>query len=821
MKIIHFLNIFFLTPLALQAQITLDGTLGTPLELNGPDFQIGAELGQQQGNNLFHSFQDFNLHPHESATFSGPTAIQTVISRVTGGQPSHIDGVLRSTFPHADMYFLNPAGIFFGEQAELDVNGSFHASTAHYLRLGEQGRFDARQPNNSVLTVAPVSAFGFIDEAVSPITLSKTALQVPLGHTLSLISGDLTLKNGSSLKAEQGRINLASVASAGEVQLTATDLDVSSFNLLRNIALTEETTLEVSGDGGGSIFIRGNQFFTNSSHLLAKTQGAQDGGVINIQSQTVSLNQGSRINVDTTAEGQGGHIIITAVGDVTLLSDGTEPLTEVSAGTTSKDIGAGKGGSITINAKNITLKDGAILDIVARGAGHAGRIQLTAQENISLTGTGGSTNNSSKIKAYARMDSNGGNGGDVMLKAQHITMADGSYINTSTFGPGKAGNIILQATGTITLTGAKQEGWGTWVGSGSHARIKGVKAGEGGSIFIEATELHVSDGANIASSSAAAKDMASSQAGDIDIHVAGTVKLSGINPFGETEDGLGSGIYVRSRGVGDNAGNGGTLHLQAGSLIIERGAVISSSTSGEAQGGHIQIDVQGTVHITGDSANIPLREPGEVQLSYQAGFEDYVSKNSISGIYATSTSADNRAGEAGQISLTARDLKATEKGTINTSTQNAGGGGVTLTVDNLLHLHRGEITTSVHGGSGNGGNIRIEGPLFIVLNKGHIKAQADEGRGGDIQITSEQFTASPDSVISASSRLGIDGKVILDSPSENVSSSLIAIPSHLIATDELQPLCGKQQNTNQETSHFVVKHHNNRSASPHDLQSSP
>jgi filamentous hemagglutinin family protein len=112
-KPLNFLIILFLIPLTLPAQVTLDGTLGAPLALPGPDFQIGAELGQQYGNNLFHSFQDFNLNQQESATFSGPDHIQNVISRVTGGQPSHIDGVIRSTFPQADMYFLNPAGLFF------------------------------------------------------------------------------------------------------------------------------------------------------------------------------------------------------------------------------------------------------------------------------------------------------------------------------------------------------------------------------------------------------------------------------------------------------------------------------------------------------------------------------------------------------------------------------------------------------------------------------------------------------------------------------------------------------------------------------------
>jgi len=81
--------------------------------------------------------------------------VQNIISRVTGGNPSSIDGTLRSTIPNADWYFLNPYGIMFGPNAKLDVQGGFHASTADYLRLSDGGRFEVRTPQNSLLTVAP------------------------------------------------------------------------------------------------------------------------------------------------------------------------------------------------------------------------------------------------------------------------------------------------------------------------------------------------------------------------------------------------------------------------------------------------------------------------------------------------------------------------------------------------------------------------------------------------------------------------------------------------------------------------------------------
>jgi filamentous hemagglutinin family protein len=159
-----------ISSLGANAEVTLDGSLGHSGALPGPNYLIGADLGQLWGGNLFHSFQEFNLNRLESATFSGPNSINNIISRVTGGNPSNIDGLIRSAIP-ANMYFLNPNGIMFGPNARLDVQGSFHASTADYLRLENGGRFDARNPNDSLLTIAPIESFGFMTDSPAALSL--------------------------------------------------------------------------------------------------------------------------------------------------------------------------------------------------------------------------------------------------------------------------------------------------------------------------------------------------------------------------------------------------------------------------------------------------------------------------------------------------------------------------------------------------------------------------------------------------------------------------------------------------------------------------
>src|SRR3712207_554758 len=126
-----------------HAQIVTDGTVGARRSLAGPDFEIPADIGTRSGDNLFHSFEKFGIATGQTATFTGPDMVKNVISRVTGGEVSRIDGTLASRVGQADLYFLNPAGVLFGPSARLNVLGSFHVSTAHELRFTDGVRFSA------------------------------------------------------------------------------------------------------------------------------------------------------------------------------------------------------------------------------------------------------------------------------------------------------------------------------------------------------------------------------------------------------------------------------------------------------------------------------------------------------------------------------------------------------------------------------------------------------------------------------------------------------------------------------------------------------
>ena len=168
-----------LTTLPLHAEITPDGTLGTSVTtINQESF---IRIGTQNGPNLFHSFSNFDINTGETATFLGLNTVENIISRVTGGTTSNIDGLIRSSIPGANLYLLNPAGVLFGPNAALDISGSFHVSSADYINLGNNGRFDASLPVNTVLSVAPPSAFGFLGNSPAAIQFSGSDLRTSGG----------------------------------------------------------------------------------------------------------------------------------------------------------------------------------------------------------------------------------------------------------------------------------------------------------------------------------------------------------------------------------------------------------------------------------------------------------------------------------------------------------------------------------------------------------------------------------------------------------------------------------------------------------------
>ncbi|MBI3801148.1 MAG: filamentous hemagglutinin N-terminal domain-containing protein [Deltaproteobacteria bacterium] len=355
----------FLLPTIAHAQITLDGSLGPKGPLTGPAYAIDAKVGQLRGNNLFHSFGQFNVHTGESATFTGPSTVENVIGRVTGGQQSFIDGQLRSEMPKANLYLLNPSGVLFGPNATLDVPGSFHVSTADYLRMADGAKFSANLSQESVLTSAPPAAFGFLSSNPAPITIQGSTLHVPEGKTLSVVGGDIQI-TGGSLSAPHGQINLASVASAGEVIPTVSeqgpDLQLGGFSRLGKIEASQGAHINTDGEGGGSVVIRAGRLVVDNATISSNTQGNVDGARVGIDAQIaeeVTITNAGRIETVVAGAGNGGDVRL-AAGNV----DGSGSAT---IGSTTLPNSTGTGGSTELKVTQLRLTDGARIDTSTNG----------------------------------------------------------------------------------------------------------------------------------------------------------------------------------------------------------------------------------------------------------------------------------------------------------------------------------------------------------------------------------------------------------------------------------------------------------------------
>lgn len=212
-------------------------------------------------------------------------------------------------------FFINPNGIVFGPDVSLDIDGSFYAATAGYLNLGENGRFDALQPENTVLTAAPPEAFGFLQ---SPRTIDvQGQISGKPGSTLSLIGGDITI-TGHVNVLDGGDLHLSSLGSQGETDLIGVPAD--TLDTSGNITLENGSSVLSSGDQAASIHIRAGNLVMENALVGMYNTGNDGDGVLEVHaSDTVTMTDGE-LKTYSTKDGKGGNIRIEA-GDLVLDQD--------------------------------------------------------------------------------------------------------------------------------------------------------------------------------------------------------------------------------------------------------------------------------------------------------------------------------------------------------------------------------------------------------------------------------------------------------------------------------------------------------------------
>lgn len=755
-----------LQPSAVAAQIVRDGSVGPPCvaascALTGPTFAIGSELGQLSvgGSNLFHSFSRFNIRTGQSATFSGPASVDSIISRVTGTQQSFIDGLLRSTISGADFYLINPRGVVFGPNATLDVGGSFHVSTADYLRFADRGQFFANLSSNSALSAAPPAAFGFVSSTPAGIEIRGSALRVPEQQALSIVGGDILIAPSEgglalpSLTAPGGRIQIASVRSQGNVVPaplgSPARLGVSSFGVLGRIDISATTVdvSEVVPTGAGTVMIRGGQLFIGASSITSNVSGDVSGDRLGIDlrsSGEMALTGGTSLTSQTSlGAARGGDINLAAEN---LRIDGSSVANTALVGT-------GSAGDVSVTAQNLTLANGGAIQSqnISVAPARGGNITIEVADSITMSASAG-------ILSATVFD---GPGGDVTVSGRSLTMDGASRILSAASGAGEAGAITL-TTDRLSVTGGASIGSsggstgpggpivveaGSILLSGEEfGNISGIFTSSGGApvgpIALTTGTLTVRDGARIQSGSILA-----ARAGEIGIDASGDVVIAnGGGILSQTFDQAVGAVSISAGALTlDNGfittstlgpGQAGGIEVGVGTLLLRNGGQIVSSSEllAEGNGGSITVTASGSISISGTS---PTGVPASP-----------FSSDASSGIFSTTAATGN----AGQIAVSTPILVMDAGGQLSVATTGTGTAGDILLDVGDVSLSGGARIDSGTTAAGQGGTIMLNASTVTLAGgAGLFSNTVTTGIGGDINIAADAIHLRDGGIVSATS----------------------------------------------------------------------
>ncbi len=428
---------YLLLPPVVKAQpikTSTDGT-NTIVEKAGNRFNIHGGRLSRDGANLFHSFSEFNLHKGQTANFSSTEKIKNIITRVKGGNSSFINGLIQVTGGNSNLYIVNPAGIIFGKNAQLNIPAAFAATTATGIEFNNQW-FSATGKNNYASLIGNPSAFTFPKEPAGIINNGN--LQVKPGQNVTLIAGSVV--NYGTIRAPGGNIRIAAVPNQSMVRISKEghllNLEISSDRfpdtqdgqidpLSLPKMLTGEGTKEnatrvtinqngqfiLTGDETvattpGSVVISGNidasntKFSNRSLPPLSQENTKLVGGNVEIVGNRIALNQA---NINVSGDGGGGTV---SLGNYTGQQEknthvhlSSDSIISANANLTSK------GGNVAIAGEQIDISG----HISARGSGSLGE-----GGSVQISG-GGSFSGTVDLSAE-------NNVGDVRLESENITV---------------------------------------------------------------------------------------------------------------------------------------------------------------------------------------------------------------------------------------------------------------------------------------------------------------------------------------------------------------------------------------------------------------
>lgn len=773
-KVQHFLFascsiVHGLTPAQnLRAQIVPDSTLPQPSIVN----QGTITGGTASGTTLFHSFQTFSIPTGGAAQFLPDAGVQNIVTRVTGTERSTIDGLL-AVNGTANLFFLNPNGITFGQNARLGINGSFLASTADSWTFSNGSEYSAKTPQAPpLLTISTPIGLQFGDRPGSIVNQAR--LTLPPLRSLGFAGGDIRFDNGSYTSLG-GNLFLISAIAPGTVRI-APDFSLGESNLtsLGKIELSGTSAVNVGGFRGGAVQIRGGDVIVRDrATLFSDTVGFLNGKDIEIQANQFRLQDQAVIRAFTLGIGASGNISLRATDTIELVGTGYTALeqtyikpafdrtvrpTSLESAILVGTIGTGRSGNLTVEARQLSLSQGAVLASPTQGSGKGGDVRIRVADTTQIT--------SSAIGTTATAS---GKSGDLLLQTGQLNLDLTGILTTSTLGDGDSGKVTIQAKDTVNLKGQypgaltiSTIATGAFLGSGN-----------AGSIDIHSRRIQIENGGVIQSQNASLfadrPTLSSGAGGDVTLNASEEVRLVGAP--GSALTGIVSGTA--------NAAKAGDITINTRRLFVLDDSQIEASTLRTGQGGAININASESVELSSDRFS-----PFGIRTG--AGRQDF---QNIFGSSFPGTSGDIKirtsllsirngrqigvenlgSGAAGTIQINASTIRL-DHASIDAVTKTGGKGNINLQAQNIFLRNGSRISADASGSDG--GNISIRAGLVFAVPRENSNITANAfGRGGNITITAQGIfgfqqgrSRLPISEIAASSDsevTGLDGTITL------------------------------------------------------------
>ena len=439
----------------------------------------------------------------------------------------------------------------------------------------------------------------------------------------------------------------------------------------------------------------------------------------------------------------------------------------------------GRGSPVSIETERFLAEDGGLVSVSTRGGGNAGDLILTAAD-VTLTGRrvtklpDGMDIDASALLSEVLSGSTG-NSGNIEIRTERFLIDEGARMSTGTFAFGDAGSITIHATESVEILTPQSEE--PTPPSTIRAVTGEVSSGRGGNVMIHTDLLRATNGSEIAATTQGAGN-----AGNLTV-IAREIELEGTR-LNDKPKIVPSRLETQVNRTG--TGNGGTLTIDADLLVLRDGARISAVTFSSGNAGDVKIT----------ATHIELSGGRELAMAMRPGkeFIDPLPSGVVAGVFGEEEGTGNGGtltveadrltvrdgmqlsvrsegmGATGDLNINASELFL-DGGILNATTTQGMKGNITLNANDVRLRNGSEITAEARNNS-DGGNIDLDTQI-LVLDDSLINANAVEGRGGNVQITAQNIFTDRNSTITASSQLGIDGTIILNTPDVDPGSELL------------------------------------------------